>query len=411
MRLNIVGGCYKEICDWPDKQELMGSAGRAVQVIQQLSNGGEITLHTKLDPKLKNELQGQLLFTECKFEIVDSEFTPTFRYQHPLAIPEITPEKCVYGHKPPFKVRDLSKESALIFGMIEAEAEVNADTVVYDPQNAISPKLFRETKCSAKKLALVLNHYEASSACTRITGQTLPDTESLADWVLTHQKADAVVIKCGKRGAYAKCATGADGWVEPYQTSNVYPIGSGDTFAAAFYFYWVSQQLSVCDAAKRASGVAAFYCDTKTYTDDKSLDDYLAKLQTYKPKTQKKLNIYLAGPFFTLAQMWLINETKRCLEEAGMKVFSPYHDVGVGTAEQVVQHDVNGIHNCDVVYALFDEHDPGTLFEIGMAIQAGKKVVILAENSTNEHLKMYEGTGCQIYKDFATSIYAVGWLQ
>lgn len=376
-----------------------------------MSNGNAITLYTALDSNLKDELQSQFVFTDCTITITDAEFTPTFRYKHPLAIPEITPEKCVYGNKKSFKVNDLSNESALVFGMIEAEPEVNADVVVYDPQNAISPKLFSETPCSANKLALVLNQYEASSAHTRLTGEKAPDVEFLADWVLKHENANAVVIKCGKRGAYAKCLSGIEGWVEPYQTRNVYPIGSGDTFAAAFYFYWVSQQMPAYEAAKRASAVAAFYCDTKTYSDDQSLDDYISKLQAYKPRVQKKLNIYLAGPFFTLAQMWLINETKRCLEDTGMDVFSPYHDVGVGTAEDVVQHDVDGIHNCDVVYALFDDRDPGTLFEIGMAIQAGKKVVVLAENSTNEHLKMYEGTGCQIYKDFATSIYAVGWLQ
>lgn len=411
MRLNIVGGCYKEICDWPEMQELMGSAGRAVKVVSQLSNECEITLHTKLDPKLKNELNSQLLFTDCKLEITDSNFTPIFRYTHPLAIPEITPEKCVYDRKPPFKVKNLSNESALIFGMIEAEAELSAEIVVYDPQNAISPKLFSETQCKAKRLALVLNYYEASSAYTRITGKIPPDTETIAEWILKHEKSNAVVIKCGKRGAYAKCPSEPGSWIEPYQTSNVYPIGSGDTFAAAFYYYWASEKLSVYESAKRASAVAAFYCDTKTFTDDQSLDDYMAKLQTYKYISQKKLSVYLAGPFFTLAQMWLINETKRCLEEAGMDVFSPYHDVGVGSAEDVVQHDVDGILSCDVVYALFDEHDPGTLFEIGMAIQAGKKVVVLAENSSNEHLKMYEGTGCLIYNDFATSIYAIGWLQ
>lgn len=411
MNLNIVGGCYLEICDWPNVLELLGSAGRAAKVVSQLSNSIDVTLHTMIDPNRRFELEQQFVFSKCRFEITDAYFTPTFRYTHPLAVPSISPERCLHNPKVNYKAKDLAGESALVFGMIEAEPQVNAEIVVYDPQNAINPKLFSETGSQAKQLALVLNHYEASSAYTRLTGNKLSDVDELAKWLMNNETADVIVIKCGKHGAYVRCADSVQGWVTPFQTKAVYPIGSGDTFAASFYFYWVSKKMPAFEAAERASAVTAFYCETKTYTDDLSLNEYITNLLPYRPKQQKGFKVYLAGPFFTVAQMWLINEAKRCIEDVNMEVFSPYHDVGVGTAEQVVWHDVNGILECDVVYALFDEHDPGTLFEVGMAIQAGKKVIILSENSTSEHLKMYEGTGCLIFKDFATSIYALGWLQ
>ena len=111
-----------------------------------------------------------------------------------------------------------------------------------------------------------------------------------------------------------------------------------------------------------------------------------------------------------MGQMWLINQSKIAIEKFGMSVFSPYHELGIGPAEVVAQADIKAIDECDVLYALFDDHDPGTLFEIGYAIKAGKKVVIYTEQNNDEHLKMFEGTGCEIIRDFATSIYTLSWM-
>ena len=42
--------------------------------------------------------------------------------------------------------------------------------------------------------------------------------------------------------------------------------------------------------------------------------------------------VYLAGPFFSMGQRWLVDEARRCLGELGMDVFSPFHDIGPGAA-------------------------------------------------------------------------------
>ena len=107
--------------------------------------------------------------------------------------------------------------------------------------------------------------------------------------------------------------------------------------------------------------------------------------------------------------MWMINQARHALENTGVCVFSPYHDVGPGSADEVVEHDIEAIEKSDALYALFDGGDPGTLFEIGYAIKCNKPVVIYTETATNEELKMYEGTGCVICRDFSTSIYKLCW--
>ena len=108
--------------------------------------------------------------------------------------------------------------------------------------------------------------------------------------------------------------------------------------------------------------------------------------------------------------MWLINEAKANLEAFGFDVFSPYHELGIGPAEYVAPMDIAAIDDADIIYAIFDGHDPGTLFEIGYAIKANKKVMVFSEQSPKEQLKMYQGTGCIIENDFATSLYKLSWL-
>lgn len=47
----------------------------------------------------------------------------------------------------------------------------------------------------------------------------------------------------------------------------------------------------------------------------------------------------MAGPFFTMADRWLIEEAKFQLEKFGANA-SPLHDVGYGKSEFIVKEDL-----------------------------------------------------------------------
>lgn len=61
----------------------------------------------------------------------------------------------------------------------------------------------------------------------------------------------------------------------------------------------------------------------------------IATVQRYRDGYVPK--VYLAGPFFTLEEPWVVGQARRDLKAMGLDVFSPYHDVGLGTAEDVVK--------------------------------------------------------------------------
>ena len=194
--------------------------------------------------------------------------------------------------------------------------------------------------------------------------------------------------------------------VPVYKTSHVFPIGSGDVFTTVFSFFWFSGYKSII-AAMNASKAVAAYCEDKGMVD--AIPELLKKNAFEEFIPNKAGLVYLAGPFFTLNAKLFVSECRNILQAMGMQVFSPYHDVGEGKAEDVAPKDIEKLKKCSCVFAIIDGLDSGTLFEVGYAIALGKKVVAYVENETEGSLKMLKGTGCDIEKDFTTALYKTCW--
>jgi len=198
--------------------------------------------------------------------------------------------------------------------------------------------------------------------------------------------------------------------VPAYQTDRVWPIGSGDVFSAIFAYHWAQAKQAPLAAAQAASEATAYYCSTQLLPIPpdvpSALDAPLIPLIVDEACVRR---VYLAGPFFTMAQRWLVREARDALLTHGVSVFSPFHDVGIGPAETVVPRDVEELDRCDAMLALIDGGDPGTLFEVGYARRRGMPVIAFSQHEPEEALKMLQGTDCRIVDDFATAIYRTAW--
>jgi len=225
------------------------------------------------------------------------------------------------------------------------------------------------------------------------------------------QGAEVVVLKMGPKGALVY-HDGAHHLVPAYATSRVWKIGSGDQFAANFAYAWMEECRPPVEAAERASRATAFYAQHRGYPTVAELDAFApAPLVVSKNYEEGRVpTVYLAGPFFTLGQLWVVEQARNCLRDMGLRVFSPYHDVGHGPAELVVGQDVEGILQSDVVLAIGDGLDSGTIFEAGYARARGIPVVFYAENESQEDCKMMEGTDCFLCDDFVSAIYRTVWV-
>lgn len=400
----VVGGVYRERCRLPDNNdEVWGSGGRAAAVLSGL--GFTVKLHTLVDATTEPVLFS--LGASFGFEVAEQRTLTTlqFQYDHALATPVISPPIVSLGTER----LNVQAESALVFGMLEAETEVSARHVVYDPQNPISPAPLVQAGNANAAVAYVLNGSEATKL-----GKA-NNLEEAARNIVRDFGAAAVVIKRGAWGAYVFDGQRGE-QVPAYATDRVWPIGSGDVFAAVFAANWLTGAgLWAVDAAKQASRGAALYVNDRVLPLPAEQlgggGEYPFKEIQHRvsPLNSGEYHVYLAGPFFNIAQRWLVEEARLALKGMGLRVFSPLHDVGLGDGDDVAPRDIEGLRASRCVLALVDGVDAGTVFEIGYARSLGKPVLALAESTPVEALKMISGTKCEMVSDFVTAIYKTAW--
>lgn len=384
----VVGGLYRERCSLPEWDQIFGSGGRGAAALALLAPGVE--LHAPCPSGF--EMNAHIAMAGCgvSFTPSHSEELISFSYFHPLSIPE-------WNEVPRAKDLKVSGKVVLRYGMLEADAIVSADTAVYDPQS--DGAKFRSNGSSAARLATVLNEVDAC----QLGNSDDPIAGVMA--LLSDGPDDIVVLKRGLWGAEVFQQGGLKHKIPVYQTENVFKIGSGDIFSAAFAFHWAMEQKKPEEAANLASRAVAHYVNGRTLPLP-PLADYVHGPAVVRSALGK---VYVAGPFFSLSQRWMVDEIARVFQDMGCPFFSPFHEVGLGDAREVATADILGLNDCTSVLAILDGGDPGTLFEVGHARSRGMPVICLAEDVHPRDVTMPLGTGCEITQDFCSAIYRAAW--
>lgn len=398
MNLNVVGGTYVEICQFPEWDEVYGSGLRAAEVASSL--GCAVKFTTCVAEEQRPALDARSVSLKIEPSSTPISNTVSFAYTHGFSTPEIfPPTEWLALNK---NLLQIKGDNILQFGMLESDVAVHGGRVVYDPQNPHKPEAFDAHGSTAEVLAIVCNSVEARA----MTGEA-----SILEAVQKLRSSNNCAVVVVKRGSLGALVADSEGnhEIPAYETESVWPIGSGDVFAAAFAVKWAVEGLGAKEAASFASKATAFYCEHRHLQFPSGFpDEFLNKPLFSGVKSQKR--VYLAGPFFSMSQIWLINEARLALRSQGLRVFSPLHDVGRGSAEDVYGPDIQGLRDCDVVFACVDGLDAGTLFEIGFAKAIEKPIVAFVQNEKPEDLKMLQGAGCLLQKDFVTAIYKTSWM-
>lgn len=396
--INVVGGIYRERCMWPHWDEVFGSAGRGASALARL--GEKVRLVGFADHISKDVMQIRAATTDFELDITLVDEGVQFHYVHGLARPRIKRPQVSCD---PLRV-DASK--VVRYGMIEGTAVVNGDQVVYDPQNVVKPERFSANGSTAKRLALVLNRFEASQM---LGGATDLSNEQIGEALCKSEDAEVVVIKLGTRGAFVYTKD-AHAIVPAFESSRVWKIGTGDTFVASFAHAWMGGAQAI-DAAEFASRATAYYCEKADFATSAALGVFAPTPIAVSERFSEgwRPTVYLAGPFFALNQLWAVEEARNALRDMAARVISPYHDIGNGAAEVVVPQDIEAIRRSDIVFAIADGLDSGTIYEIGFAKALGKPVIVYSENVKSDDLKMMAGTDCFICHDFVSAIYRTIW--
>lgn len=401
--VSILGGSYKEYDITAGiEPQTWGSGIRALSLFRELNMDSSILkFYTCCSQSTDREMRIAPKWKDVNINTAESQDV-MFIYHHPFHLAGTSPRlDQIYASRKHIEVQD---DCVLVFGMVDATFKVKGNRVVYDPQTTTLPARFSQTGSQAKELVYILNEEEARE----ISGtNTLKEFRDF--FFSSEPNCKALIVKMGYKGAYL-CIQGDnnDYYIPVYMTNLVHAIGTGDIFSSSFAYYWFNGA-SFIEAANIASRMVACYSDTGKISGIRQGLSQFGYLPIDWADTVGQ--IYIAAPFFSNAQRWLVNEFKNALDSVGIKVFSPMHQVGICTnySPEVVKKDIQGLEESNVILALLDGLDSGTLFEVGYAIAKGKKVVGYIEKETENSLFMLKGMDCEIVNDIATAIYKATW--
>jgi nucleoside 2-deoxyribosyltransferase len=292
----------------------------------------------------------------------------------------------------------VSADIIVAFGMAEVTHwSATAIKAVIDPQHDSIQELL--SNVNATHVAVVLNEHEA---CKQANCE---DSRSAGHFIL-NLGVDCVVIKQGVRGGLVMSSNSTTTF-GACPTETVDLIGSGDAFTAGFAHAWAVESRGPSEAAQFAARVAAAHSIAGGVAGfSKSL---LGSVPNPIPYIEgPEPSIYLAGPFFNMAQRRLITLIYNAFIDLGVEVFSPLHQVGFG-GDQVADKDLSGLLKSKSVLAVLDGADAGTLFEVGWATNAGIPVVGFADNLTDHRWTMLRGTGSHVTSDLSSAVYTAAW--
>ncbi len=397
--IHVAGGSYFERCREPDWRFLFGSGLRAA--IQLRALGSRVRLHTFVSDRDRDLLKARAAEHGIAVSAHSVPSTIVFDYDHGLATPTIIPDPRRRDYRADFPELPVTAKNLVCFGLIEGQLKVSGDQVVYDPQSPTEPASFRKAGCEANRLAIIANRSELS----QLSGSK--NIEAACRTVLRREKAEVVVAKLGPAGCFVVTAGGATA-VPAFRTQTVFPIGSGDTFSAAFAHAWIEEKMSPAASARFASRAAALYCQSRFPHSKRAITGNSLDPLRLLPVRERK-QVYLAGPFFNAGERWVIEQLRVALLNSNVRVFSPLHDVGHGDAGDVYGPDMKGLWESGVVLAWLDGLDAGTLYEIGYAHALGRKVIVFVGPERPEDLKMITGGGCHVVDDLTTAVYLTTW--
>lgn len=284
-----------------------------------------------------------------------------------------------------------------VCAMLPTTARLHVD-VAYDVE---TPETLVEVKRSIQTVLI--------STSSPLFAKTKDQTVSGVAAAFAGCKPKYVILKQNRGGAeLLDCSNAAD-HVEalPAQLgTTVNSVGVGDVFAAAFLTVLPD---GVATACWRATYAAAAYSQT-TYPDifkkyverDQrlSLDEMKSLWGTFLPwSARPKIQIYFAAPDFAKADRTAIDEALKALAYHNFAPRRPIVENGelppnsnASTLRTVYERDYELLKKCTLVFAVPTERDPGTLVEIGLAIEAGIPVVTYDPSSKNNNTMVIAGS-------------------
>lgn len=270
--------------------------------------------------------------------------------------------------------------------------------IAYDLDELSSLKTFR-----GRVDAIIIS--TSSSLFTRLGKD---DIEGLLDDTMTTLAPDVFLLKENRGGS--RLFDMRNGGIEEIPATlggTVNSVGVGDVYSSVMA--GLSCHKGWVEAAWRGSQVASIYSQS-TFPDDikrdvqrgfrLSLEVLQALGGTVLPWHDRQIySIYLAGPDFSYVEKQELDRAVDSLTYHNFRVRRPILESGElkrpaseFDLRRTYHLDRQLLKECDAVFAIPLDRDPGTLVEIGMAIEMGKPVITYDPRAENENTMVVAGS-------------------
>jgi len=374
----VAGGIYSEVCVAPPSTSLFGSGGRAALALTGLIKAVE--LHAFQPARLADEVYPNFEPFGVDVHLYPSSDRVHFHYLHPLARPRISPIPL-----PAAGSVGVQGKAILRFGCLEGDFRVVGEMAVYDPQTAVAPVPFRANGSAAKRLAIVLNRAELR-AVTAVS-----DMAAAAQSLCEKDGAEVAVVKAGPNGAYVFESGILIGQIPAYEASAIHKVGSGDTFSAAFAYYWMHSGQSALESVRLASLHTAEYVETRRAVFRADVVERQPLVRA--PGTSALVALGRHGA----SGQWLLDEAMSGLWDLG--VDARVHEGELANAPE-------SLRDGEVLLLL----DPGARAGpvAKKCVPKGQRVVAYCEASLGE-ISAAAATVLDVKAELAAALYAVAW--
>lgn len=268
--------------------------------------------------------------------------------------------------------------------------------VAYDVKDFSSLHAFR-----GRMLAIIIS---TSSPLFMAQGK-----EDVGDLIAEVQKLSPEIFLLKENRGGSRLFNFLDDSVEEIPASlgkTVNSVGVGDVYSSVMIGF---SEKGWAEAAWRGCQAATVYSQT-TYPDDLKRDvqrnfklpvEFLRNFGgTRLPwHDRQQFSIYLAGPDFSYAEKPELDRAVDSLTYHNFKVRRPIQENGelVRPASQAdlvhtYHMDYQLLMQCDAVFAIPLDRDPGTLVEVGMAIALGKPVITFDPRQENNNTMVVVGS-------------------
>ena len=383
----VVGGTYVEECDWPEWKRMMGPGVRAALAVSEVSPASELYTYSHIDTQ--SDLAVTMSASGVKAHVRPTVDRIRFFYKHPLTSPpQKEPDKVPTTSDGPWEV---AGETVLAFGLLEAQVRVNADRAVFE----LSRYDEGITRGEVKTLALIATESDLPDVF-----KPGVDVRDAAAALMSAWNADLMILR-GQAGGGMLFDGEVLHDIPAYVASEWFKIGAGNVFCAMFAHYWGEKKLHPRDAADLASRSSAYYAGTRALP--MVGQHMLPAMERFDSSAPCK--IFIASPCYSMAQQWLLDQAIISLENLGVKTVSPY-DLGLDGSLRESTDIAAVLDDCSAVLVLADGADIASILAVGLARVRKVPIVVLAEELKERgRLELWQGTDCEVARDFASGVY------